>query len=285
MLGGHSLRDDKRMAGLSFFLKAWGAEALDSLRGGDGLSVLLGRRLSLHVMVQPVILSQLLADPMAKGQGLLARCLIAQPETLAGSRLFRDVNALENPAVARFNNRIRDLLNTTPRTWETGDGFELKPTDLHMTPEARAAWIEFYNQTETAQAPGGELADARPFASKAAEHAARIAGVVAVVEGSNHIEFLHMQGGIELAAFYLNEHLRLTGASQTDQRRSHLRTLHKWMSEAGPNVLQAAVLQKAPRSVRALKAAGINKLLAELAERGYIRQGDAGVWKVRNVQD
>ena len=216
MLGGHSLRDDKRMAGLSFYLKAWGAEALDSLRGGDGLSVLLGRRVSLHVLVQPVILGQLLADPMAQGQGLLARCLIAQPETLAGSRLYRQVDPLENSAVVRFNDRIRELLDQKPRTWDTGDGFELKPDDLHMTPEARAAWVQFYNQVEQAQAPGGELASARPFASKAAEHAARIAGVVALVERSNCIDFAHIQGGIELSSFYLNEHLRLTGSGRTD---------------------------------------------------------------------
>lgn len=284
MLGGHSLRDDKRVAGLSFFLKAWGAEVLDSLRGGEGLSVLLGRRVSLHVLVQPVILGQLLADPMAQGQGLLARCLITQPDTLAGSRLFRQVDPLANPATARFNERIRELLNQTPRTWDTGDGFELKPDDLHMTPDARAAWVEFYNQTERAQAPGGELADARPFASKAAEHAARIAGVVAVVEGSNRIEFSHMQGGIELASFYLGEHLILTGAGRTDQRNSQLRTLYEWMRDAGPLVYQANVLQKSPRSVRKLKAEGINDLLAELMDRAYIRNSAAGVWEVRDVQ-
>jgi hypothetical protein len=284
MLGGHSLRDDKRVAGMSFFLKAWGAEVLDSLRGGDGLSVLLGRRLSLHVLVQPVILGQLLSDPMANGQGLLARCLIAQPDTLAGTRVFRRVDPLANPATVRFNERIKELLNQAPRTWDTGDGFELKPDDLHMTPDASAAWVEFYNQTERAQAPGGELEGARPFASKAAEHAARIAGVVALVEGCNRIELSHMLGGIELAGFYLGEHLRLTGAGRTEQRNKQLRTLYEWMRGAGPTVLQATVLQKSPRLVRDLKAKGINNLLAELVERGYVREFTTGTWEVRDVQ-
>ena len=92
MLGGHSLRDDRRSSGLAFYLKAWGAEAIDSLRGGEGLTVLLGRRVAMHVLVQPVLLSTLLCDPLAQGQGLLARCLIAQPDTLAGQRLFRHVD-------------------------------------------------------------------------------------------------------------------------------------------------------------------------------------------------
>lgn len=284
MLGGHSLRDERRMSGLSFYLKAWGAESLDSLRGGEGLTVLLGRRVALHVLVQPVILSQLLADPMAQGQGLLARCLIAQPDTLAGSRLFRDRNPLENPAVLRFNNRIRELLEQKPRVCEEGDGYELRPADMHMTPSARAMWVEFFNQVELAQGPSGELADARPFASKAAEHAARIAGVVAVVEGRSNIDEAQMMGGIEAAGFYLAEHLRLTGASRTDQRSGQLRALFSWMCEAGPFVLTANVLQRSPRVIRKLKADRIKDLLNELARRGYIRQaGTLGAWEVRDV--
>lgn len=285
VLGGHSMRDERRMSGLSFYLKAWGAESLDSLRAGDGLTVLLGRRIALHVLVQPVILAQLLADPMAQGQGLLARCLIAQPDTRAGSRLFKDCNPMDNPAVVRFNDRIRELLAQTPRVWEEGDGFELRPSDMHMTPSARAMWIEFFNQVELAQGPGGELAEARPFASKAAEHAARIAGVVAVVEGRTNIGDAEMVGGIKAAEFYMGEHLRLTGAGRTDQRNAQLRTLFGWMTEVGPFVITANVLQRSPRTIRRLKAEGIKDLLGELAQRGYIREaGTHGAWEVRDVQ-
>lgn len=284
MLGGHSLRDDKRVAGLSFLLKAWSGEALDSLRGGDGLSVLLGRRIAIHVLVQPVLLAQLLADPLANGQGFLARCLIAMPNTLAGSRLFRQVNPMDNEKVVQFNNRLRDLLSQTPRTWGTGDGFELRPDDLHMAPDAHAAWIECHDQFEKAQALGGELADARPFASKAVEQAARIAGVIAIVEGHSRIEYAQMRGGIQLAEFYLNEHLRLTCSGKAEKASVQLRALYAWMRDTGPIVLQTTVLQKSPRSIRSLKAERIKALLAELEERGYIRSQGLGTWEVRDVQ-
>jgi putative DNA primase/helicase len=284
MLGGHSLRDDRRVSGLSFYLKAWGAERLDSLRGGEGLTVLLGRRVSLHVLVQPVILGQLLADPIAQGQGLLARCLIAQPDTLAGTRLFRACDPLQNPAVVKFNERVRELLNRVPRTWDTGDGFELKPATLRMTPQATDGWILFYNQIERAQAPGGELSDARPFASKTAEHAARIAGVRAMFEGSDQVDVDQMMGGIELASFYLGEHLRLTGAGQAAQRNGQLQALLSWMQEGG-SMNTASVLQKSPRPIRKLKAKAIHELLAELEQRGYIRPLAGGLmWEVRRVE-
>jgi len=284
MLGGHSLRDERRMSGISFYLKAWSAEALDSLRGGEGLSVLLGRRICLHVLVQPLILSKLLADPLAQGQGLLARCLIAQPETLAGSRLYRDCDPLANTAVIRFNKRVESMLLREPLCWDGGDGYELKPQDLPMAPEARAMWIAFYNQIECEQCSTGELALARPFASKAAEHAARIAGVISMMEGLDQIGMKEMQGGIEVAAFYMAEHLRLTGAGRTELRTKQLVTLMNWLSDNGPNLTQARILQYAPRAVRGLKAAGIIGLLYELAERAYIRKAGGSAWEVRNVQ-
>jgi len=284
ILGGHSLREDRRMSGMSFYLKAWSAEALDSLRAGEGLNVLLGRRVCLHVLVQPVILSKLLADPLAQGQGLLARCLIAQPESLAGSRLYRDCNPLASAAVARFHNRIESLLQCEPQCWEDGDGYELTPQDLPMAAEARAMWIAFYNQIEREQCSTGELALARPFASKAAEHAARIAGVISMMEGLDQIRMKEMEGGIEVAAYYMAEHLRLTGAGRAEQRAKQLVTLLEWLSDKGPILSQARILQSAPRPVRGLKAAGIEGLLSELAERAYIRKVGGSAWEIRNVQ-
>lgn len=284
MLGGHSLRDDKRSSGLAFYLKGWSGESLDSLRGGDGLTVLLGRRMALHVLVQPVLLGALLCDPLAQGQGLLARCLIAQPDTLAGHRPYRDVNPQENPDVIAYNERIRALLSSAPTLWPEGDGYELKPRDLYLDTDARALWIAFYNEIERQQANGNELEGARPFASKAAEHAARIAGIITMVENpqATHITSQAMDGAIQLTAFYLNEHLRLTGAGRQERQDGALRRLLEWLQERGTTVAKKDVLQRTPRAIRDLKAAGINALLADLVQRSYIREaGDT--WEIRHV--
>jgi hypothetical protein len=284
MLGGHSLRDDKRSSGLAFYLKSWSGESLDSLRGGEGLTVLLGRRMAMHVLVQPVLLDALLGDPLAQGQGLLARCLIAQPDTLAGHRPYRDVNPHENPAVVAYNHAIKMLLETYPALWDGGDGYELKPQDLHLTDDAKALWIEFYNEIERQQGNGSELEGARPFASKAAEHAARIAGIITLVENplATTIPSAAMDAAIELTAFYLNEHLRLTGAGRQERIDAHLRALLAWFQSGGIAVQKKDVLQKSPYALRKLKAKGLEPLLDELVTRGYIR--DAGkVWEVRSV--
>jgi hypothetical protein len=167
--------------------------------------------------------------------------------------------------------------------WEEGDGYELRPKDLHMSPEARAMWVAFFNQVEAAQCAGGELEGARPFASKAPEHAARIAGIQAVVEHRDLISMLDMEGAIQLAAFYLDEHLRLTGAGKSHQRNKHLAMLLRWMQERGPIVLHKTVLQSVTRELRLLQAEGLQDLLQELAHRGYVRETAKSAWEVRDV--
>ena len=145
-------------------------------------------------------------------------------------------------------------------------------------------WIAFYNQVECEQSGTGELAAARPFASKAAEQAARIAGVISMIEGRDQIGMKEMEGGIEVAAFYMGEHLRLTCAGRTELRTKQLVTLLDWLSIRGPIVSQASILQSVTRAVRGLKAAGIEGLLSELADRAYIRKAGGSAWEVRNVQ-
>lgn len=285
MLGGHSMREDRRAAGMAFFLKAWGGETIDSLRGGDGLTTLLGRRVAMHIMVQPVLLSGLLADPLAQGQGLLARCLIAQPDTLAGTRAYQAIDPNATPATQCFHARIRQLLQRRHVCRREGDGHELEPRELPLDPEAQALWIAFFDQVEAQQASGDTLAQARAFASKAAEHAARIAGVITLIEDADaqDIGAASMEGAILVTAFYINEHLRLTGTNNDTQHLARLGALWDWLQSQSGMVPAKKILQYAPRPVRALKAGGIKRLLAELQTRGYIRdRGD--VWEVRRVQ-
>lgn len=282
IFGGHSMKDSNRMGALPFYLKGWGGESLTIMRGGSGFSSLLGRRLSLSIMVQPLLLRQLLADPLADGQGFLARCLIAQPVTLAGQRPYLGENPADHPAVQDYAACMARLLDTAPTLYEGGDGCELNPRGLSLDAQARALWIAFYNAIEAEQADGKELADARPFASKAAEQAARIAGVITLFNDPEALEVgaQAMDGAIQIVGFYLNEHLRLMGTGKQQQTDKRLRTLLEWMQAQDTIVTTRHIAQKAPRAVRNLKTQGVASLLNELAGRGYIRPLGAG-WEVR----
>ena len=285
-VGGHSMRDDKRAAGIAWLLKAWGGETLDSMTRGDGLSVLVGRRVSMHVLMQPVILRGLMADPLAQGQGWIARTLIAEPRSLAGSRLYRadQVAADKRPEVLRYHAALCALLAETPAVHPEGDGCELTPRPMLLDQGAQAVWIEFYDEVERQQADGAPLAGVRAWASKAAEHAARIAAVVTLMADpvAAEVPADAMAGAIEITSFYLGEHVRLMGQSVVHLHHQRLRDLLAWLQEKGPRVKRSDVLQFTPRALRDLKAEGINPMLAELERRAYLRSmGDA--WEVRRA--
>ena len=183
-----------------------------------------------------------------------------------------------------YAERMGQLLDTKPELWPNGDGYELKPKGLPLDPTARALWIAFYNATEQEQADGGELAQARAFASKAAEQAARIAGIIAMFDNPRAVAIgiAAMDGAIELVKFYLGEHLRLMGTGKQEQTDKRLRVLWEWLQGQGPLVQQKDILQRCPNPIRKLKAQGIKALLQALAERGYIRPLGTN-WEIRHV--
>lgn len=270
LLCGHSFRDERRAAGIAWLLKAWGGDPLERLTRGEDLSVLLGRRVSMHLMIQPVILRQFLADPLAQGQGLVARCLIAAPPSLAGSRMFQDHPHVEAcPALAFYRNRLLDLLSRALPVMQASDGHELNPRTLRLNEHARALWIEAYNEVERHQGPGGRLRTVKPWASKFGEHAARIAGVIALTEDpeATSIDLRVMESALQVADYYLDQQTLLMPHATTP-----LEDLLGFMLQHAPRVSHRQVLQSSPLSVRKLKAAGIQPLLEDLSTRGYIRK-------------
>ena len=80
-------------------------------------------------------------------------------------------------------------------------GNELTPRALDFSPEAKAAWVAFHDGIEAAMAPDGALENLRDVGSKAAENAARIAGVLTIIENpeATIIDGETMASGCELA--------------------------------------------------------------------------------------
>ena len=85
-LGGVGMNPENRLKTIATLSAFWDGSPVSRLRAGDGASLFLGRRLSVHLMAQPVAASTLLADPVANGQGILARFLTAEPESAIGTR-------------------------------------------------------------------------------------------------------------------------------------------------------------------------------------------------------
>jgi hypothetical protein len=109
------------------------------------------------------------------------------------------------------------------------------PRALALSPDAKAAWVALHDHIEAAMAPDGTLENLRDVGSKAAENAARIAGVLTIIENPQAASITSetMSSGCELAAWYVGEALRLSDAyRQSPSMRNAIR-LRDWLATKG----------------------------------------------------
>ena len=117
------------------------------------------------------------------------------------------------------------------------------------------------------------------YASKAAEQACRIAGVLTLWRDLNApaVEAEDMASAIELADFYLSEALRLADAAKVSEETDRAERLRRWLVEEWPHpeVMTRDVVQHAPiRALRETKAA--KAALGTLERHGWVAALPAG---------
>ena len=152
-----------------------------------------------------------------------------------------------------------------------GQRNELQPRRLELAREAKQTWIDYYNHTEALQSPDGELYCVRAAASKTAEQAARIAGVLALVEDlkAEDIKVEHMEAGIVLAQYYLEETLRLHLVSKDDPDLRLAEKVLEWGRSRGGKFAAVELYQRGPVQIRDRKTA--TKIMQILVSHGWAR--------------
>ena len=86
-LDGDAMNRDNRTKSAASMSKLWDpAILMGTCRRRAGK--FYGRRLALHLMVQPVIAEAVLSDELLIGQGFLPRCLLAWPQSTIGTRRY-----------------------------------------------------------------------------------------------------------------------------------------------------------------------------------------------------
>jgi len=125
-----------------------------------------------------------------------------------GTRLYTPP-AKGSPALSKFNRRITALLNQPVPIDEDGI---LNPPILTLTPDAKAAWIEFHDAIEIQLSDGGDWREIRDVASKAADNSARMAALFQLIEGSTSAVGIDaFESASLIVAWHLNEARRFFG--------------------------------------------------------------------------
>ncbi len=274
-LGGHAMNSENRQKTLAAFNDLWQGNPIRRTRSGDGHATLYGRRLAVHLMVQPTVARAFMADPLAADTGFLPRFLMCEPTSAIGTRM--QANTRRNDmAMESFARRLSNILDTPlPMDLETR---ELQPRILSLAPDARALLVAFSDAIEAAQASGGDLAHITGTASKTAEQAARIAGVLTLWRDleATKVEPRDMTDAIELAQFYLSEASRLASAATISAEIDRAETLRRWLRASWPHpeVMVRDVVQYGPNPLRESPKA--RATLGILEKHGHLTRLEAG---------
>jgi hypothetical protein len=274
-VGGHAMSQDnalKTSAGLSAL---WDGSPVDRVRAGDGASKLYGRRVSCHLMMQPRVAAELLGSELISEQGLIARFLIAQPESAAGGRQYVERDPEDTAELRAYADRLLDRLEA-PLPIRTGTRNELEPRTLPLSPAARRLWIGFHDAVEREIV--GEFAPIKAFASKAAEHVLRLAGVLRLIDALDaaEIDEATLRRAIALGEFYLAEALRLAGSAQADPELMAAAKLYAWLIGGDRAFISTVeIYRTGPAHVRSASRA--RELLKVLAAHGHVSSLPGGL--------
>jgi hypothetical protein len=216
-----------------------------------------------------------MADPLAVDTGFLPRFLMCEPQSTIGSRL--QANTKHNDIELEvFGNRLRAILEIEmPMDAETR---ELQPRVLGLASDARELVAAFSDAVEQAQGAGGSLAHITGTASKIAEQACRIAGVLTLWQDINadEVKMAEMEFGVALAKFYLSEASRLASAAIISNEIDNAEKLRRWLLErwAESEVLVRDVVQLGPNPLRETPKA--RAALGILEKHGWLVALEAG---------
>ena len=248
-IGGHAMKAENRLATCASLSAMWDGSPLDRWRAGDGVSCHVGRRFSAHVMVQPVAAEALLSDPMANGQGLLARFLTSRPPSHIGTRLRMTRDEAAEARIDAFAERVKALL-AHPLPLADGTRNVLAPPVLALSPDARELLVDYARAVEAAQTPGGAFEGVRAFASKTAEHAARIAGVMTIFVDpeAQEVTAETMADAVTIATYYANEASRLADAAVIPPEVADAERMRRWLIDKWrePCISAAIATQRGP---------------------------------------
>jgi hypothetical protein len=224
-VAGHSLTDrDRRMGAAAFLSQLWDGISITVTRASGDI-VLSDPRVAVSLGLQPRIAKQFFGDPDLRDQGLLSRVLVCWPKPRAGTRSLAKPHLRAVAGVEDFNKttaaRLREALDVGVGAFGLGP----RQQALTVTPEAEMALREFAIKTERAQAEGGPFETVRGWASKAAEQALRIAGVLTLFENetATEMEADIMLAAVALAEWYAHEWLRISEHAQVQTSPSNER--------------------------------------------------------------
>jgi hypothetical protein len=252
VIGAAGMSDENLMKFVALLNRLWDGRPFERERLTAKCARLSGRRFTVSLMMQPVVMSRLLGacGGAARNMGFIARNLIAWPESTIGKRPYREPPA-NMSASDQLNARLRELLDIKLST--EGPQMALVPPSLNLTWQAKEEWAAFFNETERELCRSGEFGDIADIGSKIAENAARMAGMFHVFEQGpgGEIGKQLMESAVTVVAWHLSEARRVICANRKPEEFADAELLLEWFLRQEDKVLSPREIQQlGPNSLR-----------------------------------
>lgn len=286
VFGGHGMKSDNIAKNLATLNKLWEGGQIKITRRTSESFTVSGARLSVGLAVQPEIIRKYHEQngAAARGSGFFARFLLAWPESTIGTRFISVEEARgglhSKNQLNLFYARLHEILERHYENAKVGKGkLDNLPT-LPLSPDALKTWVAYLNSVEEASARGGDMEEAKDIASKSADNAARLAGLLHLFNGGHVLDAISgetMTAACKLAIWYLYEARRFFGEIALPVEDLDAVKLDSWLiaecKATGSNAIgKTHTLQRS--NLR--KADKLNKALDTLERANRIRQVKEG---------
>jgi len=233
VLSGHGMHSNSTKF-VALLNRLWDGKDFIAHRKTSDSFVVQHRRLTLNLMMQPLILEQLLAknDNISRHSGFLARCLISYPESQMGDRLYKEPPK-SSQALNKLNNQMRKCLNES--LYLDRNGCKYIKT-IQLSKPAKRAWVKFFNEIELGLKQKPHLILIKDFASKAAENVARLAGLFHIFEGKDQdISSESVEQATAIINWHLNEANKIMNATNHNHENHDATKLLQWLVNKSPS--------------------------------------------------
>jgi hypothetical protein len=280
VIGSHAVTETA-MRYFGLLNRLWDGSPFSRERQTGGGSVYLaGRRFTVHLAMQPVVLRDLLAvgDGLARAVGWLSRFLISWPQSALGTQVYREPPT-RTPALDAYNGRVLELLEG-----QLDKGrFRVVPGDLSMALDppllsfdrhAKQCWREYHDEVARQLGEDGCYGEIADVGAKSPENVARLAANHHVFEGGDapgEIGENIMQKAVRLGRWYLDEARRALGVGETAQVYADGLLLSRWAyrNRKVSSFPAREVLRAAPAPLRNTERR--DAALALLVEANHLR--------------
>lgn len=231
ILGGYSFKENAAvtLSGLTQLFDSGSGGRDRSAGNPNGSGDYFGKRLTLDLQGQDVVLRKLLLDPLIRGQGFWARTLLFSHKGLFGKchETREDVEArkrqFSDPLLVTYFKKCEQILDLHEKRMSSKvNGKSVTRDVLKMSFEAEDVGIAYKNELEDKMLPNMEYENFTQFASRSRQLAVRLATIFAFFDSKDQIDADAMRGGCAVAKFALDEWVLYSQTKEVERQKEKL---------------------------------------------------------------